>query len=83
MNLQTDIERLDLSRANIFFKPNQRLPDGWEGALQSRVRAGMYEQFRWSLDSCLASIKDGFIHIDVTSGRAIGQLLLKLPEGVS
>lgn len=83
MSLQDDLERLDLSRANIYFLPNTRLPDGWGDVLQSRVRAAMYAQFKWSLDSCLADRDGDFIHIKVTSGRASGALTLGLPEGVT
>lgn len=82
MSLQDDIERLDLSRAEIFFRPGTINKADMENEIEARVTAGMKGQYGWLLDSCTATFLHGFVDVVVTNGKAAGKLSIKVPDEV-
>lgn len=82
MSLQDDIERLDLSRAEIFFRLGKINKADMESEIEARVTAGMKDQYGWQLDSCTATFLHGFVDVVVTNGKATGKLSLEVPSEV-
>lgn len=80
MSLQSDLDRLDLSRAQIYFKPGSVTKTGLLIETAKRVKAGMKDQFDRDV-TAKAILVGRFVDVTVTQeGEKEANTAFQLPD---